>query len=305
MEQVLTEKSGISAYASHVNPQWVRLLDLLQMNEQYVRCEGTELFTADNRRILDFLSGFCVYNAGHNHPEIIAAIKDELDQKGPHMLQSHVPELAGTAAQRLCALSGGQLTRAVFCSSGSEGVEAAIKFSRAYTKRSGMLYCHGAFHGLTCGALSLMGDPLWREGFGPLLPDTEAVGFNDLKALEKKLETKKFAAFILEPVQAEAGILIPEGNYLQEAQRLCRRYGTLFVLDEVQTGVWRTGPFLAAHHFGVQPDMVILAKALSGGLIPVGALLMSEKISNAVYSSLKELIFILRLLGKMPWRCVR
>ena len=134
----------------------------------------------------------------------------------------------------------------------------SIKFTRAHTKRAGLLYCHGAFHGLTCGALSLMGDPLWKEDFGPMLQDTEAVHFNDLKELEEKLQTKKFAAFILEPIQAEAGIRFPEANYLQEVQRLCRRYGTLFVLDEVQTGVWRTGTFLAAHHYNVQPDMVVL-----------------------------------------------
>lgn len=288
MEQVLSAKLRVGSYASYVNPQWVRLLDLLEMNVQYEHCEGVELFTSDGRRILDFLSGFCVYNAGHNHPTIIDALKDELDKNGPVMLQSHVPELAGMAAQRLCTLSGGQLTRVVFCNSGSEGVEIAIKFSRAHTKRTSLLYCHGAFHGLTCGALSLMGDPLWKEGFGPLLEGTEAIPFNDLKELEKKLATKKFAAFILEPVQAEAGIRLPQENYLKEVQRLCHRYGTLFVLDEVQTGVWRTGPFLAAHHYDVQPDMVILAKALSGGLIPVGAVLMSEKISNSVFSSLKR-----------------
>ncbi len=288
MEQVLSQRSKIDSYSSHVNPQWVRLLDLLEMNVRYDRCEGTELFTSDGRRILDFLSGFCVYNSGHNHPTIIAALKDELDRKGPFMLQSHVPQLAGVAAQRLCALAGGQLLRALFCSSGSEGVEAVIKFSRMYTKRTDLLYCDGAFHGLTCGALSLMGDPLWKEGFGPLLPGTEAIPFNDLKELERKLMTKKFAAFILEPIQAEAGIRLPEKNYLKEVQRLCHRYGTLFVLDEVQTGVYRTGPFLAAHHYGVEPDMVILAKALSGGLVPVGAVLMSEKISDAVYSSLAK-----------------
>ncbi len=288
MEQVLSKKSKAVSYASHVNPQWVRLLDLLEMNVTYERCEGVELFTSDGRCILDFLSGFCVYNAGHNHPAIIAALKDELDKKGPVMLQSHIPELAGLAAKRLCDLSGGQLTRVVFCNSGSEGIETVIKFSRACTKRSGLLYCHGAFHGLTCGALSLMGDPLWKNDFGPMLPGAEAIPFNDLKELEKKLATRKFAAFILEAIQAEAGIRLPAGNYLQEVQRLCRRYGTLFVLDEVQTGVWRTGPFLAAHHYGIQPDMVVLAKALSGGLVPVGAVLMSDKISDSVFSSIKK-----------------
>ena len=186
--------------------------------------------------------------------------------------------------------AGGRLKRVFFCSSGSEGVEAAIKFSRAFTRRSGLLYAENAFHGLTCGALSLMSDPFWREGFGPLLPDAEAVPFGSADALEAQLSTRKFAAFIVEPIQAEAGIRMPEPGYLKAAETLCRRYGTLFVLDEVQTGMYRTGPFLAAHRFGVEPDMVVLAKALSGGLIPVGALLTSEAVSDSVYSSLKRAI---------------
>ena len=282
--------SADALYTNHVNPQWVRLLNLLQMNVRYERCLGAELFTTDGRRILDFLSGYCVHNAGHNHPDVVAALQRELAGCGPAMLQSNVPELAGELAERLCARAGGRLTKASFCSSGSEGVETAIKFSRAYTGRAGLLYAHGAFHGLTCGALSLMGDPFWREGFGPLLPGTEAIAFGSLEALEERLSTKRFAAFIVEPVQAEAGIRIPEPEYLQAAQRLCRRYGTLFVLDEVQTGMYRTGPFLAAHHFGVEPDMVILAKALSGGLIPCGAVLTTDAIYDSVYGSLKRAI---------------
>jgi ornithine--oxo-acid transaminase len=277
-------------YAEHVNPQWVRLLDLLQMNVQYERCSGCELFTTDGRRILDYLSGYSVHNTGHNHPAIVAALRDELDRNGPVMLQSHVPGLAGQLAQRLVERAGGRLKRVFFCSSGSEGVEAAIKFSRAFTRRSGLLYAENAFHGLTCGALSLMSDPFWREGFGLLLPDAEAVPFGSADALEAQLSTRKFAAFIVEPIQAEAGIRLPEPGYLKAAETLCRRYGTLFVLDEVQTGMYRTGPFLAAHRFNVEPDMVVLAKALSGGLIPVGALLTSEAVSDSVYSSLKRAI---------------
>ncbi|MDQ2949720.1 MAG: aminotransferase class III-fold pyridoxal phosphate-dependent enzyme, partial [Acidobacteriota bacterium] len=139
------------------------------MNVRYDHCTGAELHTTDGRTILDFLSGYCVHNAGHNHPEIIAALKDELDRSGPAMLQSHVPELAGELAERLCSRSGGRLKKVFFCTSGSEGVEAAIKFSRAHTKRTGLLYAEGAFHGLTCGALSLMSDGFWKNGFGPLL----------------------------------------------------------------------------------------------------------------------------------------
>jgi ornithine--oxo-acid transaminase len=277
-------------YAEHVNPQWVRLLDLLRMNVRYRRCSGAELHTEDGRRILDFLSGYCVHNTGHNHPAIVDALRDELGAAGPAMLQSHVPELAGELAARLTALAGGRLHRAFFCSSGSEGVETAIKFSRAHTKRDGLLYAAGAFHGLTCGALSLMSDPFWSEGFGPMLPGTQSVVFGDLADLERRLATRKFAAFIVEPVQSEAGIRVPNRAYLAAANALCRRYGTLFVLDEVQTGLYRTGEFLAAHAFGLDPDMVILAKALSGGLVPVGAVLMSEKVSDSVYDSLKRAI---------------
>ncbi len=277
-------------YAERVNPQWVRLLDLLEMNVQYERCAGVELVTSGGRRILDFLSGYCVHNTGHNHPRIVAALKDELDRCGPAMLQSHVPELAGQLAHSLTERAGGRLRRAAFCSSGSEGVETAIKFSRAYTRRNKLLYAEKAFHGLTCGALSLMSDPFWSEGFGPLLPGTEGVPFGSVGALEERLATRQFAAFIVEPIQAEAGIQVPSANYLQAAQALCRRHGTLFVLDEVQTGMYRTGPFLAAHRYGLDPDMVILAKALSGGLVPVGAVLTTEAISNSVFSSLKRAI---------------
>ena len=275
-------------YSEYVNPQWVRLLNLLQMNERYERCQGVELFTTGGRRILDFLSGYCVHNTGHNHPAIVAALHEELGRSGPGMLQSHVPELAAQLAERLCAKAGGRLKRVFFCSSGSEGVEAAIKFSRAHTKRAGLLYAEHAFHGLTCGALSLMSDPFWRDGFGPLLPDTKAVPFGDLQSLERQLATRQFAAFIVEPIQSEGGIRIPAPDYLVAAQALCRRYGTLFVLDEVQTGVCRTGDFLAAHRFGVEPDLVVLAKALSGGLVPIGALLTSEAVSDSVFSSLQR-----------------
>jgi ornithine--oxo-acid transaminase len=277
-------------YAEHVNPQWVRLLNLLQMNERYARCCGCELFTSSGRRILDFLSGYCVHNTGHNHPAILAALHEELDRGGPAILQSHVPELAGQLAQRLSKLAGGPLKRVVFTNSGSEGVEAAIKFSRAHTGRTGLLYAEGAFHGLTCGALSLMSDTFWTEGFGPMLPGTQAVPFGSIEALEKQLATKKFAAFIVEPVQAEGGIRVPNAGYLRAARELCRRHGTLLVFDEVQTGLYRTGRFLAAHGFGVEPDMVVLAKALSGGLIPVGAVLMTEAVNNSVFSSLKRAI---------------
>jgi ornithine--oxo-acid transaminase len=213
-------------------------------------------------------------------------LHEELDRSGPAMLQSHVPELAGELAAELCRLAGGRLKKVYFCSSGSEGVETVIKFARLFTKRTGLLYCQGAFHGLTCGALSLMADSTWAQGFAPLLPGAENVPFANLAELETKLATKNVAAFVVEPIQSEAGVRVPPADYLGAAQALCKEYGTLFVLDEVQTGLHRTGPFLAAHHWGLDPDMVVLAKALSGGLVPSGAVLMSDEIYGSFYSSL-------------------
>ena len=192
-----------SNYQEHVNPQWVSLLNLLGMNVEYERCFGCELFTKDGRRILDFLSGYCVHNAGHNHPYIIQALKDEMDKCGPAMLQSHVPEIAGELARRLCELAGGDLEKVYFGSSGSEGVEAAIKFARASTGRDGIVYAKSSFHGLTTGALSLMNDAFWREGFGALLPETLGVPYGDIAALEHALTSKPRAAFVVEPLQAE------------------------------------------------------------------------------------------------------
>ncbi len=281
---------GQIAYSQHVNPQWVRLLKLLEMNADYVECRGEVLRTADGRTILDFLSGYCVHNLGHNNQRVIDALHAELDRSGPAMLQSHVAATAGELAEKLCASAGGRLTKVYFSTSGSEGVETAIKFARAATNRTGLLAARAAFHGLTCGALSLMDHGFWSAGFGPLLPGVEFVDFGDLDALEKHLATRKFAALILEPIQGEGGIVLPPEGYLQRAQDLCKKYSTLYVLDEVQTGLGRTGRFLAGHHYGLDPDMVILAKALSGGLVPVGAVLMTDPIYESVYHSLGRAI---------------
>lgn len=290
MTAAIETASTIQNYINHVNPQWVQLLRLLQMETEYSVCSGMELHTSKGDVILDFLSGYCVHNTGHNHPAIIEALHRELDRRGPAMLQSHIPDVAGELAERLCRLAGGNLEKVFFACSGSEGVEAAIKFSRATTGRDGLLYCDRAFHGLTCGALSLMNEPFWRGKFGPMLGNTTAVPFGDVDALAEELRSEKYAAFFAEPLQSEAGIVLPPHDYLSAARELCSRYGTLLVLDEVQTGMFRTGKFLAAHHFNVEPDMVVLAKALSGGLVPVSAVLMTDRIYDSVYDSLKRSI---------------
>lgn len=275
-------------YSNYVNPQWVRLLSALGLNRVFHRSCGAELFADNGDVYLDFLSGYGVYNVGHHHPFITQELIAELHSQRPSMLQSHVPTLAAQLAEKLCKLAGGKMEKVYFGSSGSEGVESAIKFARAFTKRDWILYAEGGFHGLTCGALSLMSNHWWREGFGPLLQETQSVPFGDLEALRRELATERYAAYIVEPIQGESGVKVPTREYLQEAQRLCEAHGTLLVIDEVQTGIHRTGPFIACHHFGIEPDMVILAKALSGGQVPVGALLMRSDVCRAVYSSIDK-----------------
>jgi ornithine--oxo-acid transaminase len=276
------------SYARHVNPIWVKLLDALGMNVQYTHCSGSELYTADGRTILDCLSGYCVHNVGHNHPHVVSELVAELQSQSTAMIQSNVVEKAGALAKLLCQLAGGKVSKAFFCSSGSEGIEAVIKFARAHTGKTDLIYAAGAFHGLTCGALSLMGSDFWRESFGPMLSGTHEVPFGELLPLAKLLAGKKIAAVILEPIQAEAGIVLPPLGYLAEVQRLCHKHGALFVLDEVQTGMGRTGTFLAAQRYGVDPDMIVMAKALSGGLVPSAALLMSDEIYKSVFHSLRR-----------------
>jgi ornithine--oxo-acid transaminase len=276
------------SYAQHVNPIWVKLLDALGMNVQYTHASGAELYTRHGRTLLDCLSGYCVHNVGHNHPHVVSELVAELQSQSTSMIQSNVVEKAGALASILCQEAGGKISKVFFCSSGSEGIEAVIKFARAHTGKTDLVYAAGAFHGLTCGALSLMGSDFWRESFGPMLGGTHEVPFADLAAMEKLLVSKKIAAVILEPIQAEAGIVLPPAGYLAGVQTLCRKHGTLFVLDEVQTGMGRTGTFLAAQRYGVDPDMIVMAKALSGGLVPCAAVLMSDEISKSVFHSLRR-----------------
>jgi ornithine--oxo-acid transaminase len=282
----ITSTEDQETYTNYVNPIWVKLLDTAGMNVGYTHCSGSELYTADGRTILDCLSGHCIHNVGHNHPFVVAELVAELQSQSPSMLQSNVVKAAGTLAQMLCEHAGGKVSKVFFCNSDSEGVEAVIKFARAHTGRTDLVYARGAYHGLTCGALSLVGSDFWREGFGPMLGGTHEVPFGDLAAMEMRLATKTIAAVILEPIQGEGGIVLPPADYLAGVQKLCQTYGTLFILDEVQTGMGRTGTFLAGQRYNVEPDMIVMANALSGGLVPCAAVLMTDEIQKSVFHSL-------------------
>lgn len=268
-------------HEQHLNGQLVRLLRTIGFDVPYARGEGAYLFDAAGQRYLDLLSGFGVFALGRNHPRVAGMLRQVLDAQLPGLVQMDVSLLAGLLAERLLRRLP-WLDKLFFCSSGAEAVEAAIKFSRAATRRTRIVHCQHAFHGLTCGALSLNGDLLFRRGFEPLLPDCIAVPFNDLAALDAALSDGDVAAVVVEPIQGK-GVNLPAPDYLPGVQTLCRRHGALFVADEVQTGLGRTGRFVAVEHWGVEPDLVLLAKALSGGFVPVGAVAMRRWIFERVF----------------------
>lgn len=280
---------NFSLHDQHLNSQMVKVLKTIGYDRVYTRAEGQYLYDHEGDQYLDLLSGFGVFAIGRNHPAIVSALQDVLQSELPDMVQMDVSLLSGLLAEKILSLSPPGLERMFFCNSGAEAVEAAIKFSRYTTGRPNIVHCEHSFHGLTLGALSLMGEDIFREGFGPLLPGCSAVPFNDLEALDRALCRRDVAAFIVEPIQGK-GVNLPDDGYLAEAARLCRKYDTLFVADEIQTGIGRTGKFWAVEHWNVEPDMILMAKALSGGFIPVGAVAMKQSIMDSVFNRMDRAV---------------
>lgn len=282
------EADRYTMHIRHLNEQMVRVLRTIGYDVGFCRGQGQYLYDRNGTRYLDLLSGFGVFAVGRNHPVIREALSGVLASDLPNLVQMDVSPLAGVLAERLLEYVP-YLDKVFFANSGTEAVEAAIKFARAATGRPGIVYCEHAFHGLSYGALSLNGDETFRAGFEPLLPDCIRVPFNDLLALERVLRSRSVAAFIVEPIQGK-GVVLPVDGYLESAAKLCRRYGTLFVADEVQTGLGRTGRFLAIEHWGVEPDMVLIAKALSGGHVPVAAVLTRRSVFDKVFTRMDRAV---------------
>ncbi len=276
-------------HEQYLNKQMVRMLQTIGYDKHYQRAVGQYLYDQDGTEFLDLYSGFGVFALGRNHPTVIKALQETLTLELPNLVQLDVSILSGLLAKELLKTTPENINKMFFCNSGTEAVESAIKFARYTTKRDKIVFCDHGYHGLTMGSLSLMGEKIFREGFGPLLPDCVSVPFNDLEALEAALSNKDVAAFIVEPIQGK-GVNIPDDNYLPEVERLCKKYGTLFVADEVQTGIGRTGKFWAIDHWGVKPDMICMAKALSGGFVPVGGVAMTEKIMDTVFNRMDRAV---------------
>jgi ornithine--oxo-acid transaminase len=272
-------------WARTINPQFVRVLRTIGFDRKWVRGEGAHIYDADGNRYLDLLGGFGMYNVGRNNPSVKAALIEALELDTPGMLAMGVTALPGLLANELLQRTPPRIERCLFTNSGTEANEAALKLGRAATKRTRVISADHAFHGLTLGSLSANGNGEFTQRFQPLLPGFEQVPFGDLDALEQELRREDVAVFIVEPIQGK-GINLPPSGYLAGAQELCRRYGTLFCVDEVMTGFGRTGTMFAFEHWGLEPDLVTVAKSLSGGYVPVGALLMSRAVHEAVFDSM-------------------
>lgn len=287
LSQHRTDKFDL--HEQYLNAQMVRVLKTIGYDRNYQRAIGQYLYDEQGNEYLDLLSGFGVYAIGRNHPTVVSALIETLSLELPNLVQMDVSILSGLLAKEILITTPDNLDKVFFCNSGTEAVEAAIKFARYATKRTRIICCEHAYHGLTMGALSLNGEQIFRDGFGPLLLDCGAVPFNDLTALEQALSNKDVAAFIVEPIQGK-GVNIPDDNYLPEVERLCKKYGTLFVADEIQTGIGRTGKFWAIEHWNVKPDMICMAKALSGGFVPVGAVAMTQYIMESVFNRMDRAV---------------
>jgi ornithine--oxo-acid transaminase len=288
---LLKDRAGhnFELHEQHLNTQMVRVLKAIGYDRVYTRAQGPYLYDKEGHEYLDLLSGFGVYAMGRNHPTVVQALQDVLTGELPDMVQMDASLLSGLLAEAILKRCPDKLEKMFFCNSGTEAVEAAIKFARYTTKRDKIVYCEHGYHGLTLGSLSLNGEHVFREGFGPLLPGCAAVPFNDLPALEQALRNKDVAAFIVEPIQGK-GVNLPSDDYLPEAAKLCAQYGALFIADEIQAGIGRTGKFWAVEHWGVEPDMICMAKALSGGFIPVGGVAMTSRIMDAVFNRMDRAV---------------
>jgi ornithine--oxo-acid transaminase len=271
----------------HLNPKLGRVVRTLGFDREWIEGRGAYLIDKSGEAYLDLLSGYGVFSLGRNHPYVKDQLQRVLAADTPSMPQLGVSTLAGVLAEELIARSPAPLDAVLFTNSGTESVEAAIKLARAATGRGRIIYCERGFHGLSMGSLSVNGNAEFRERFGPFMPGCESVPFGDVEALQRQLSQGDVAGFIVEPVQGKGVYLAPDG-YLRDAQELCQRAGALLIIDEVQTGLARTGRFLALEHWGVRPDMVTIAKALSGGYVPAGALLASRSVFDATFDSLER-----------------
>ena len=280
-------EQGMELNQRYLNRQLGRVLQTLGFDRHWASGRGAYLIDTDGTEYLDLYGGYGVFALGRNHPHVKARLHGFLECDSASLPQLGISAFPGVLAERLIRSTPASLQTVLLTSSGTESVEGALKLARAATGRGRILYCERGFHGLSLGSLSVNGNAEFRERFGPLLPGCDPIPFGDLAALERELRAGDVAAFIVEPVQGKGVYVAPDG-YMAGAESLCHAAGALLIVDEVQTGLGRTGSFLACQHWGVEPDIVTLSKALSGGYVPVGAVLASRRVFDATFDSMER-----------------
>lgn len=282
----LERKKISSLYKQYANPGLATMLGLINFDKKFVRAEGARVWDDKGDEYLDFLGGYGALNFGHNHPRIVEAVQQAAEL--PNLLQAALGTLYAALAHNLAQITPGELSRSFFGNSGAEAVEGALKLARAATGRKRIIYCEGSFHGKTLGALSVTGKGKYQDPFRPLIPGCESVPYGSAEALEDKLKEGDAAAFIVEPIQGEGGVYVPEPGYLKRAREICSRYGTLLIIDEIQTGFARTGTLFACEQEGVVPDIMCLGKSLGGGIMPISAFTTTEEIWDRAFGGFER-----------------
>lgn len=271
----------------YVHPKLLKMFELAGMNATFVRAEGQYLWDAQGNRFLDFLTGGGVYLIGRNHPTVRQAIKDAVDLDLPNWSIVNPSLLGGLLAGKLIEKAGDHYGKVIFTNTGTECTEVMVRFARYVTRRRRFLYLEGAFHGRTYAAISMCGSTALREGQEPLMPTCTPIRANDIRQLKRELAHGDVAAFFYEPIQGMTCDVLDKG-YLREAEILCEQHGTLLCADEVQTGLCRTGPWFRSTADGIRPHMLGISKILSGGALPVGAVLVSDDIYQKVFAKFQS-----------------
>lgn len=305
LKKIISENEGrnYELHDKYVNRTLAKVLRTIGFDKVYTSAKGAYLYDKDGNDYLDFLSGYGVYGIGRNHETVKKAINDALDLDMSNMVQLDCALLSGLLAQELVKRAGGRRDAVFLCNSGTEANEGAIKFARAHTKKTRMLSMTGAYHGLTYGSMSLTVSKDFQEGYAPFVPNIGAVEFNNIEALEAELKKGDVAGFIFECVQGK-GVYTPDDDYLPKAQELCKKYGALFIADEVQTGFGRTGKMFAFEHWNLDPDIITVAKTLSGGYVPVAAFITTREIHQSSFCTLDKCVVHSTTFGRNNLACV-
>ncbi|MFZ7102389.1 MAG: aspartate aminotransferase family protein [Peptococcaceae bacterium] len=297
----LAEKEVKDMYKSYVNPGLASIMGLINFDRTYNYALGSIVKDREGKEYLDFLGGYGALNMGHNHPAVTAAY--EKVKSYPNILQASLGTFAAVLAKNLAAITPGNLQRSFFGNSGAEAVEGALKLARIASRKTKIIYCDGSFHGKTYGALSVTGRDKYKEKFQPVVPQCYSVPFGDIDCLQKQLMKRDVAAFIVECIQGEGGINVPPAGYLPAVRELCSKYEALLIVDEIQTGLGRTGKMFACEHENIVPDIMCIAKSLGGGVAPLGAYITTEKIHNAAYGSPERALLHTSTFGGNTYAC--